>query len=186
MVLSRIIPTGYIHAVYTPMDSIVFGGNFLHSYNVDTREFPRSLDSPLNSIATDSFFSSSGGELRLRQIEIDTKVPQRFRFPMFDRYVKFPLRVFAIQPMMIFDYLSDCAGMLRTNIVAISVISVPTALEHPRFRNHHISVSCNVSPILQTFSSPKRKFSMTRRWKIKFGNWYTIGYRGISSKIPKG
>ncbi|AAW44468.2 conserved hypothetical protein [Cryptococcus deneoformans JEC21] len=57
---TMIIPTGYIHAVYTPMDSIVFGGNFLHSYNVDT-------------------------QLRLRQIEIDTKVPQRFRFPMFDR-----------------------------------------------------------------------------------------------------
>jgi hypothetical protein len=25
------IPSGYIHAVYTPVDSIVFGGNFLHS-----------------------------------------------------------------------------------------------------------------------------------------------------------
>ncbi|OWZ77228.1 JmjC domain-containing histone demethylation protein 1 [Cryptococcus neoformans Bt85] len=57
---TMIIPAGYIHAVYTPMDSIVFGGNFLHSYNVDI-------------------------QLRLRQIEIDTKVPQRFRFPMFDR-----------------------------------------------------------------------------------------------------
>lgn len=87
------------------MDSIVFGGNFLHSYNADTREFPRSLDSPLNSIATDSFLSLSGGELRLRQIEIDTKVPQRFRFPMFDRYVNFPFQVFAIQSLMIFDYL---------------------------------------------------------------------------------
>ncbi|WWD19304.1 hypothetical protein CI109_103762 [Kwoniella shandongensis] len=57
---TMIIPSGYIHAVYTPMDSIVFGGNFLHSYDIDT-------------------------QLRLRQIEIDTKVPQRFRFPMFDR-----------------------------------------------------------------------------------------------------
>ncbi|KAK6910935.1 hypothetical protein I203_104970 [Kwoniella mangroviensis CBS 8507] len=57
---TMIIPAGYIHAVYTPMDSIVFGGNFIHSYDIDT-------------------------ELRLRQIEIDTKVPQRFRFPMFER-----------------------------------------------------------------------------------------------------
>ncbi|WWC63582.1 uncharacterized protein I303_106187 [Kwoniella dejecticola CBS 10117] len=57
---TMIIPAGYIHAVYTPMDSIVFGGNFLHSYDVET-------------------------QLRLRQIEIDTKVPQRFRFPMFER-----------------------------------------------------------------------------------------------------
>ena len=29
------IPTGWIHAVLTPIDSLVFGGNFLHSYNVD-------------------------------------------------------------------------------------------------------------------------------------------------------
>ena len=28
------LPTGYIHAVFTPSDSIVFGGNFEHSYNI--------------------------------------------------------------------------------------------------------------------------------------------------------
>ena len=28
------LPTGWIHAVYTPYDSFVFGGNFLHSYNI--------------------------------------------------------------------------------------------------------------------------------------------------------
>lgn len=28
------LPTGWIHAVYTPNDSLVFGGNFLHSYNI--------------------------------------------------------------------------------------------------------------------------------------------------------
>ena len=26
------LPTGWIHAVYTPQDSLVFGGNYLHSY----------------------------------------------------------------------------------------------------------------------------------------------------------
>jgi F-box/leucine-rich repeat protein 10/11 len=57
---TMIIPAGYIHAVFTPVDSIVFGGNFVHSYDIPT-------------------------QLRLRQIEIDTKVPQRFRFPFFDR-----------------------------------------------------------------------------------------------------
>lgn len=29
------IPTGWIHAVYTPKDSLVFGGNFLHSYGIE-------------------------------------------------------------------------------------------------------------------------------------------------------
>ncbi|KAG8959428.1 JmjC domain-containing histone demethylation protein 1 [Tulasnella sp. 419] len=54
------IPTGWIHAVYTPADSLVFGGNFLHSYNIAT-------------------------QLRVRQIEINTKVPKKFRFPFFQK-----------------------------------------------------------------------------------------------------
>ena len=29
-----IIPTGWIHAVYTPVDAVVIGGNFLHSLNI--------------------------------------------------------------------------------------------------------------------------------------------------------
>lgn len=28
------IPTGWIHAVFTPIDSLVFGGNFLHDFNI--------------------------------------------------------------------------------------------------------------------------------------------------------
>ena len=30
-----LLPTGYIHGVYTPEDSLVFGGNFLHSFSAD-------------------------------------------------------------------------------------------------------------------------------------------------------
>ena len=51
---TMIIPAGYIHAVvsylvlvrhntdrqYTPMNSIVFGGNFVHSYDIPTRTSP--------------------------------------------------------------------------------------------------------------------------------------------------
>ncbi|PFH47184.1 hypothetical protein AMATHDRAFT_68337 [Amanita thiersii Skay4041] len=57
---TMIIPTGWIHAVHTPMDTLVFGGNFLHSYNVPT-------------------------QLKVRNIEIATQVPKKFRFPMFSR-----------------------------------------------------------------------------------------------------
>ncbi|KDQ60551.1 hypothetical protein JAAARDRAFT_125212 [Jaapia argillacea MUCL 33604] len=57
---TMIIPTGWIHAVYTPVDTLVFGGNFLHSYNVIT-------------------------QLRVREIEIATQVPKKFRFPMFSK-----------------------------------------------------------------------------------------------------
>lgn len=57
---TMIIPTGWIHAVYTPIDTIVFGGNFLHSYNVAT-------------------------QLKVRNIEIATQVPKKFRFPLFSK-----------------------------------------------------------------------------------------------------
>ncbi|KAG6901498.1 hypothetical protein C0995_011093 [Termitomyces sp. Mi166 len=57
---TMIIPAGWIHAVYTPVDTLVFGGNFLHSYDV-------------------------GKQLRVRNIEIATHVPRKFRFPMFTK-----------------------------------------------------------------------------------------------------
>ncbi|KAF8634158.1 hypothetical protein AX17_004276 [Amanita inopinata Kibby_2008] len=57
---TMIIPTGWIHAVHTPVDTLVFGGNFLHSYNVST-------------------------QFKVRNIEIATQVPKKFRFPMFTR-----------------------------------------------------------------------------------------------------
>uniref|UniRef100_A0A1I8NZB6 [histone H3]-dimethyl-L-lysine(36) demethylase n=1 Tax=Stomoxys calcitrans TaxID=35570 RepID=A0A1I8NZB6_STOCA len=52
------IPTGWIHAVYTPTDSLVFGGNFLHSFGIDK-------------------------QLKTAQVEDTTKVPQKFRYPFF-------------------------------------------------------------------------------------------------------
>lgn len=52
------IPTGWIHAVYTPTDSLVFGGNFLHSFGILK-------------------------QLKIAQVEDATKVPQKFRYPFF-------------------------------------------------------------------------------------------------------
>ena len=31
---SKFYFSGWIHAVYTPLDSLVFGGNFLHSFSI--------------------------------------------------------------------------------------------------------------------------------------------------------
>jgi hypothetical protein len=56
----RIIPTGWIHAVYTPEDALVIGGNFLHGLNIGT-------------------------QLRIFDIEEATNVPVKFRFPYFKR-----------------------------------------------------------------------------------------------------
>ena len=55
---SLMIPSGWIHAVYTPKDSIVFGGNFLNSFNI-----------PM--------------QLQISNLEQRLKVPNRFRFPFF-------------------------------------------------------------------------------------------------------
>ncbi|XP_015117813.1 jmjC domain-containing histone demethylation protein 1 [Diachasma alloeum] len=56
--MTLFIPTGWIHAVYTPQDSLVFGGNFLHSFGIDK-------------------------QLKVAQVEEQTKVPQKFRYPFF-------------------------------------------------------------------------------------------------------
>jgi len=53
-----IIPTGWIHAVYTPTDSLVFGGNYLHGLDISL-------------------------QLEIHYLETRTRVPGRFRFPHF-------------------------------------------------------------------------------------------------------
>ena len=56
---SVFIPTGWIHAVYTPVHSVVFGGNFLHSLNIQL-------------------------QLRIYELESRLKDPPKYRFPSFE------------------------------------------------------------------------------------------------------
>jgi len=60
------IPSGWIHAVYTPKDSLVFGGNFLHSFGIDK-------------------------QIRIATVEETTKVPQKFRYPFFTEMLWYTL-----------------------------------------------------------------------------------------------
>ncbi len=53
-----IIPTGWLHAVYTPVDTLVIGGNFLHGLDMK-------------------------GQLNIHCLETRTRVPAKFRFPSF-------------------------------------------------------------------------------------------------------
>ncbi|XP_035224740.1 lysine-specific demethylase 7B-like, partial [Stegodyphus dumicola] len=53
------IPTGWIHAVLTPVDSIVFGGNFLHCLNI-----------PL--------------QLHIHEMEKRINTPEKYKFPTFE------------------------------------------------------------------------------------------------------
>ncbi|XP_041035518.1 histone lysine demethylase PHF8 isoform X2 [Carcharodon carcharias] len=43
------IPTGWIHAVLTPMDCIAFGGNFLHSLNIEMQLKAYEIEKRLNT-----------------------------------------------------------------------------------------------------------------------------------------
>ncbi|XP_035225018.1 lysine-specific demethylase 2A-like isoform X2 [Stegodyphus dumicola] len=52
------IPTGWIHAVYTPEDTLVFGGNFLHNFGIEK-------------------------QLRIAEVEDVTHVPVKFRYPFY-------------------------------------------------------------------------------------------------------
>ncbi|CAF0968870.1 unnamed protein product [Brachionus calyciflorus] len=53
------LPSGWIHAVYTPNDSLVFGGNFLHSYSIQL-------------------------QLKCYEMELRLKTPEKYRFPAFE------------------------------------------------------------------------------------------------------
>ncbi|CAH0599161.1 unnamed protein product [Chrysodeixis includens] len=53
------IPSGWIHAVLTPCDSLVFGGNFLHSYAIEM-------------------------QLQIYEIERRVETPSMFRYPLFE------------------------------------------------------------------------------------------------------
>ena len=53
------IPTGWIHAVLTTEDSLVFGGNFLHSLNIQL-------------------------QLKVFEIEERMRIPRKFRYPAYE------------------------------------------------------------------------------------------------------
>ncbi|KAG0030021.1 JmjC domain-containing histone demethylation protein 1 [Podila clonocystis] len=57
---TMLIPAGWIHSVYTPETSVVIGGNFIHSLHI-----------PM--------------QYKVANIEIDTNVPPKFRFPYFEK-----------------------------------------------------------------------------------------------------
>ncbi|KAL1110397.1 hypothetical protein AAG570_007928 [Ranatra chinensis] len=56
--MTILLPSGWIHAVFTPEDTLVFGGNFLHNYSICT-------------------------QLQIYEFEIKHKMEARFLFPQF-------------------------------------------------------------------------------------------------------
>lgn len=91
-----LIPTAWIHGVYTPEDSVVLGGNFLHG-----------LDLPL--------------QLQINAIEDRTHVNYKFRFPFFKRlhfyvggmYLE-KLKQRAYVPLRVLENLSELIDALES------------------------------------------------------------------------
>jgi hypothetical protein len=70
---TMIIPSGWIHAVYTPSDSLVLGGNFLTPLHIPS-------------------------QLHIANIETRTRVPKKFRFPFFDLAMWYTAQYYLDQP----------------------------------------------------------------------------------------
>uniref|UniRef100_A0A4Y6ESB8 [histone H3]-dimethyl-L-lysine(36) demethylase n=1 Tax=Brachionus koreanus TaxID=1199090 RepID=A0A4Y6ESB8_9BILA len=85
-----ILPSGWIHGVYTSKDSLVFGGNFLHSFNVCM-------------------------QLKIHSIETKTKVPQKFRYPFYNEMIWFVLEryVHCLTGTTHIDDFTECKSALE-------------------------------------------------------------------------
>jgi hypothetical protein len=66
------IPSGWFHAVFTPIDSLVFGGNFLHQQSLDM-------------------------QLQIHRLENVMKVGPEFRFPYFQKLLWYTARDFIME-----------------------------------------------------------------------------------------
>uniref|UniRef100_A0A8C7F254 Lysine-specific demethylase 2B n=1 Tax=Oncorhynchus kisutch TaxID=8019 RepID=A0A8C7F254_ONCKI len=107
------IPSGWIHAVYTPEDTLVFGGNILHSFNI-----------PM--------------QLSIYEIENRTKVQSKFRYPFYnemcwyvlERYVHCLTKRSHLAPEFHRDpLLID----LETKLTALDDSCNPTSIQPPEF-----------------------------------------------------
>jgi F-box/leucine-rich repeat protein 10/11 len=64
--------------VYTPVDSLVFGGNFLHSLGIEVRAHAEATCAPPTRSV------SVKGQLAVHSLERRTRISKKFCFPMFE------------------------------------------------------------------------------------------------------
>uniref|UniRef100_A0AAR2LIR4 [histone H3]-dimethyl-L-lysine(36) demethylase n=1 Tax=Pygocentrus nattereri TaxID=42514 RepID=A0AAR2LIR4_PYGNA len=120
------IPSGWIHAVYTPEDSLVFGGNLLHSFNI-----------PMQLLVYD--------------IENRTKVHSKFRYPFFYEMCWYVLERY-VQCLTKCSYLSeDFQREASWNLVRCSVGNVVLSRLKLRFPFQVLSLTYG-----ETWMSPLR------------------------------
>ncbi|KAL6940595.1 hypothetical protein ACO0QE_004504 [Hanseniaspora vineae] len=97
-----LIPTGYIHAVYTPQNTYVIGGNYLTLDNLEKH-------------------------IDVHELEVQLNVPRKFRFPEFDRIMVYIAEYILDNPHLGTQTLVlRLKKFLETNILASSPLkSIP-------------------------------------------------------------
>ena len=103
------IPAGYIHAVYTPVDSLVFGGNFLTIRDLQTH-------------------------LKIVEIERLTKVPKRFTFPKFNQVMGKLCEFLVLNKINATGYDTDGDLITKTTDAAIQSLYVYLTKPEVKYR----------------------------------------------------
>jgi len=118
------IPAGWIHAVYTPVDSLVFGGNFMHNFNIKM-------------------------QLEVYALEKRTAVPKKFCVPNYEQimwHVALALfRELSGNPRKLSEW--ECEGCLHllTTLGCWKVTNpqtVPEVIENPTQLLEQLAVLC--------------------------------------------
>uniref|UniRef100_A0A8C7TIU9 Lysine-specific demethylase 2B n=1 Tax=Oncorhynchus mykiss TaxID=8022 RepID=A0A8C7TIU9_ONCMY len=123
------IPSGWIHAVYTPEDTLVFGGNILHSFNI-----------PM--------------QLSIYEIENRTKVHSKFRYPFYNEMCWYVLERYVHcltkpQLMELFNQFPGCV-----NECCFNLSSIPRAPALHSCCNYHSQVAALDDSCIPTSIQP--------------------------------
>jgi len=94
---TMLIPSGWIHSVYTPEDSLVFGGNFVHSYSIIR-------------------------QLQVHAIEERTHVGKQYRFPHFRQISFYALCLPIAKAKNLSNNFENLAALKLTDVFESSVV----------------------------------------------------------------
>lgn len=112
-----IIPSGWIHAVYTPIDSFVIGGNFLHS-------------------------SSIVPQLQIFHIEATSRIHKKYLFPYFQQIMWYSLcGLLSDAREAVTQFSGNSIGGINE-----SSTSTNTLLQYPRvaWQVPHLVLACHI------------------------------------------
>ena len=139
------IPTGWIHAIYTPANSVVFKGNFFHSLYIQP-------------------------QLNIYKLEGRLKNPPNYRFPSFE--VVHWLAARKLKKNLA-DLNSDITGIsILTNHVQILIWNFIKIIKFLSLANNNLSVDKINQFIHQTDNVKLRALIKTKRLLIKLNQTY--------------